>query len=509
MYIDISPSLDQLSASKQAIGSADSNRQDALRSLREIAGNTTLQGEAYSAIKERVNATDIPLAQGYVVYCAYLASLYDVQAEHINSSFSNTSIRMDTGEIQGQIDLVQEEINKLAVEMYKSDLFRLFPLYRTMVEIKIVSLKGLIRELENKLREMESYYNATAGLYDEAIAIANTLKQGVRYSGSLMWQNGRWHSPIGWPNWNLDLDIKLKEAWKQVTDRARKYVYNSALGRFGGSQKGPLDHYGFDDPELKEILGRYPGFEGFAGDEVLTRSLLGRIYRTACGYTALANSVMEQYYFRPDDFERDFGFPLFRDEGGDKSILNFEPLIVDMYCAYAQSKINDLNTPPSQDEIIGIHCYGILPGENSFFSDYIADKSGASVAVSLEDYETSMDLNEKLKEGHVIISAAYPSVYYATDTDTKPAWDNLEFGEAHATSLIQADDSGNNAEHVFSSWGNEFKVSDLGLYKAAWKNDNGDIFRFKDNQGLPSYVFKSGEVKGVATNISVIKWELP
>ena len=76
-----------------------------------------------------------------------------------------------------------------------------------------------------------------------------------------------------------------------------------------------------------------------------------------CSYADIANLIVDRYKNVPDLFERDFGFPLYVESGGNK-ILNTDELLVDMYTRINSNEfggslfkiedgklsINDLNT---------------------------------------------------------------------------------------------------------------------------------------------------------------------
>lgn len=57
-------------------------------------------------------------------------------------------------------------------------------------------------------------------------------------------------------------------------------------------------------------------------------ALILKLRKEACGYTAMVNSLFEEFIDRPDEFRSIFGVSLFRDDGG----LNFNPILVDLYC---------------------------------------------------------------------------------------------------------------------------------------------------------------------------------
>lgn len=95
-------------------------------------------------------------------------------------------------------------------------------------------------------------------------------------------------------------------------------------GGYGGNQGAPanLDSDSEEWKELAEIVRTY--YPDKTDDEI--RKYLEKMNAEGCGYVALINTILAAYEGREAEFERTFGFPMYRD--GD---LNFNALLVDFY----------------------------------------------------------------------------------------------------------------------------------------------------------------------------------
>lgn len=106
-------------------------------------------------------------------------------------------------------------------------------------------------------------------------------------------------------------------------------------GSYGGNQ-GHMDQVYKWDPircwdllrNLREYYPHMSIFEAF--------SYFSRLNSVGCGYVALANTIFMEYEGRPEEFERTFGYPMYKD--GD---LNFDRLILDIYATTDLAGFND------------------------------------------------------------------------------------------------------------------------------------------------------------------------
>lgn len=108
------------------------------------------------------------------------------------------------------------------------------------------------------------------------------------------------------------------------------YLGVPGKGSYGGDQGGPLAEWlrgGVQQKEiLRKIVKKNRRFAELTDDQI--RILLTRLKSEGCGYTALMNTVFLQFWNAPVEYEKIFGFPMFRDG---KPLFAY--LILDFYAA--------------------------------------------------------------------------------------------------------------------------------------------------------------------------------
>jgi hypothetical protein len=279
--------------------------------------------------------------------------------------------------------------------------------------------------------------------------------------------------------WRDDLAAARAAVEDDLTEFARAGVYDPALDRYGGSQMALPGHFPLNSPERQQlkdyILSRYPAFANFTDDQI--NELLDGIEVRGCGYTALANDIVTHYYFRPEEFEREFGFPLFREEGG-RQVPNFELLVSDLFCDYHQTMINegnpnvlstggDLNIPYNYSGMNpGLNdglSDGIGPGrDDGFFSDYMSRRSNGAVQISFSEPQPFVGPPTNYNNG-TFLGNDTTLVYTPDQTQYAPLPGSPQSPPAPGAHIvvvtgIAADASGNDC-FLVSSWGNEYLIN--------------------------------------------------
>jgi hypothetical protein len=503
--IEITDSKRQLALNITKIHRAEENHRKLHKAFEKLASDTNLLGQGYASLRNRVTTFDQPLSKGFVSYTVSMSCLYGAQKSYINKYYLPSETFRDSVAIQSNLDDLYSQLRSAEARLAiaRNDTAAIIQL--------IARLEALIAELEDKLEKMRKYEVATSKMYDSANRLAETLKRGVRYSGSLTWQNG-WQAQLGASDqtWQNDLEENAKEAWWKVVGIAREFIYGDEDNLYGGNQASPGSYFNTSTKRediLAKIFEKYDAFSSMTDAQQL--EFLREVNLTGCSYTALANVVMEQYYFRPEDFRKDFGFSLFRTEN-DKQILNMEPLIADIYCARVQHEIDSGN----QTKIV---YDGFFTGGNDFFTDYIADKTEKQkVTASLTIFDPSVDYGEKLKDGNVIISATPPSTYsrvgrnsaqslrITIDTTTTPPEVSAS---GHATVLTGTTTSNGQTTYTVSSWGNKYTVDSIGANDYALVDTvTGRVDYFSG--GVPAATADQ-VVKDVRTRMTIVNWSTP
>ena len=216
-------------------------------------------------------------------------------------------------------------------------------------------------------------------------------------------------------------------------------------GSYGGNQGSMDETYKWDPQKCWELLHYLR--EYFPNMSVIEAfQYFSQLNHVGCGYVALANTIFLEYEGRPSEFERIFGYPMFKD--GD---LNYDRLILDIYATTDKAGINDGNnglpegvTEADLAEIIGY---------------FLADKS-VGVRTELNAEVTSNNFRQIVEEGgHVILGYRHGNMY-----DEKGKAHFIDGG--HAITVTGITDDG---RYVVSSWGEKYYINASDL-------DDNDIF---------------------------------
>lgn len=107
------------------------------------------------------------------------------------------------------------------------------------------------------------------------------------------------------------------------------------FGDKGGEQNGPYTLWrrgmASDREFIREIVHGYEEYENYSDEEI--EDLLIKLNSEGCGYVAFANIIVDEYRRKEEEFETLFGFPLFLENRSGTTYVNYNRLIVDLYCA--------------------------------------------------------------------------------------------------------------------------------------------------------------------------------
>ena len=211
-------------------------------------------------------------------------------------------------------------------------------------------------------------------------------------------------------------------------------------GSYGGNQ-GNMDQVYKWDPikcwdllrDLREYFPNMSVFEAFR--------YFSRLNSVGCGYVALANTLFMEYANRPQDFERTFGYPMFKD--GD---LNYDRLILDIYATTDKAGFNDRadGLPNGTDDDSRAHIV------EHFLRDKGVDvETEANADVTPENFR---EISEN--GGYVILGYRHGNMY-----DENGNRYYIDGGHAITVTGITED-----GRYIVSSWGEKYYInpSDIG-----------------------------------------------
>lgn len=196
-------------------------------------------------------------------------------------------------------------------------------------------------------------------------------------------------------------------------------------GQYGGRQQSPRENW----REMAEIVRKY--YPNASDWKVI--KILKKLRKEGCGYVAMINTLFLRFKGREDEFESQFGFPMY--VNGE---LNYDALVTDFYCAYDDPHSNGTRYD-SREEMFEAYC-----------RDH-------SIVVDVHNVQvTAESFNELRRNGEIVVGLG-PVILY--DADGKRV---VNSGGGHAMTVTGVTDDG---RLIVSSWGRTYYLDrDLSVY---------------------------------------------
>lgn len=252
----------------------------------------------------------------------------------------------------------------------------------------------------------------------------------------------------------------------------KKYLYSC----YGGNQSAPLNGYLNGDDWYETIIRKY--FPDINDKEVY--DYLNAMNNVGCGYVATCNYIMESYADNPEQFEKDFGYPIAYKTSNGEIFSTINYLFCDLYCYVYK---NNIIEPDETNSIVNFFDL-IMKSETYSFNGSSKRNTGTTV----EDRNTILDSNKfknlnidlkvlkeyygtsnpninyyslvksEIEKGNVVSLSATNYTLYYTDSDnnivTSDGRDPIIMKNApHAMTITDVTDDGN---YVVSTWGDKY-----------------------------------------------------
>lgn len=178
--------------------------------------------------------------------------------------------------------------------------------------------------------------------------------------------------------------------------------------------------------DLADIVKKYyPNMNDY---EII--KYLERANKHGCGYVALTNTIYEVFKDKPEEFEKTFGFPMYKNRD-----LNFDELFIDLYSSEYDVK-NGYGTDQYDREII---------------MEQYCQKHNIPVDVKPDVNVTPENFEKVCKQGQIIISTNTNYELY------NPATGEVKkYNAGHAMSVIGVTEDG---RYIVSSWGTKYYLT--------------------------------------------------
>lgn len=238
---------------------------------------------------------------------------------------------------------------------------------------------------------------------------------------------------------------------------------NNGNGQYGGSQHD----FKNNTEELlknKDIMNILQNTFG-TNDPEACAAYLRSINSMGCHFTALINSVFDQYKGREQEFYDTFGFPMYTVDKNGNIDYNYETLIVDIHSKYWTTSIDwesdgvwdHYGSGNIWDAASSANCQGINIYGAQFCYDYLKEKYGINGGVDIIENRmiTEDEFNQLTESGKNIIINS--NCYTLRNPDGSWAEDNYRYGHAMTVTGFTTDANGNRVMTV-SNWGKEYLI---------------------------------------------------
>lgn len=241
----------------------------------------------------------------------------------------------------------------------------------------------------------------------------------------------------------------LCSSYASFQEREGRYEIDSVVfdddGGYGGDQAGPMSEWGFwsEKKELYEIVRKY--YPNMTDKEI--KNFLKKLNDEGCGYVAAINTMFAAYEGREEEFERTFGFPMYKD--GD---LNYNKLLVDFYSATDNHNLG-------KDGFSDVINYGedtsnqVGKGTNQYDCKYRTEmylkEKGVDVDVHMYVDVTPNNVEELSKDGYVMIDYFYGNLQKENGRTAQ----YIDGGHGMIITGVTED-----GRYIVSSWGEKYYI---------------------------------------------------
>lgn len=427
--------------------------------IQEFVGDDEIKSESFSDLKQQLNNYQI------IIEAMRTANTADI------GDFKNLGGLVGSEILDGAVIYCQMEnaLNLKEVYLFNEGVYRgsmaaagepeLSEYYRWKAE-KYRSLaensQGLYEKWREKAERFDEISMSTCNLFSESESISPLIQKGFsEVSGAF--RNGAYV-------------LDKKSEWKkQIKNRCLRL--GMCFEDMGGDQAGPyrLWQRGLDSDKeyIRNLVHGYEEYEDYSDEEI--GKLLKKLDSEGCGYVAFANIIADEYRGKEAEFESKFGFPLFLQNAVGTAYVNYNQLIMDLYCA-SDNRRKDGSYDAGED-ISATSGTGTTPESREYrFERYMAE-NGADVEINNIECSTE-DVFEKCKEeagkGNRMIISTCP--VRLEDAEGEPA--HMDGG--HAMMVTGLEDDG---RIEVSSWGSKYYITPEDPdYTAPEKNRAGEAY---------------------------------
>lgn len=292
-------------------------------SIRDFVQDTEIESESFEALKQQLEDYELIIEAMQTANAADAADFQrlsglvgdeTLDGENIFRQMEN-SLNMRERYLAGEVlyrnrMAVTEDAILYAYYGFKANE------YKQLAE----NSQSLYDRWREKAERFDEIAASTSRLFSDSEEISSLIKEGLWHMAGVF-QNGAYMTErnSGWRRQLKNTGVRMA----------------MGFGDKGGEQNGPYTLWrrgmASDREEIREVVRGYEEYADYSDEEI--EDLLVKLNSEGCGYVAFANIIVDEYRRKEDEFEDTFGFPLFLENRSGTTYVNYNRLILDLYCA--------------------------------------------------------------------------------------------------------------------------------------------------------------------------------
>lgn len=418
------------------------------RSIRHFAKEPELESEAFDALRQQLEDYET------VIEAMRIANASDI------SDFQRLSGLVGNEVLDGENIFCQMENARRMKDSYQSEetayrnrtasaqepvLYAYYQWKARQYGQLALNSRRLYEKWREKTERFDEIAAGTGHLFTTTDGIGRLIHDGLSKIGCAF-QNGAYVP---------DMDGE----WRRQLKNAGIHLAMGYQDQ-GGDQNGPYLMWSRGEDAERELLRNLiHGYEEYAeySDEEISQ-LLTKLDSEGCGYVAFANIIADEYRKKEEEFEQIFGFPLFLKNMDGTEYVNYNPLILDIYCA--SDNHNGVWALPKKRDVYDADedfsaTFGQGTSQNDRIYRFERYMAGFGIDVKIENIECGTDevyqkCREETAQGNRIIISTCPVRLW--DKDGEPA--HMDGG--HAMTVVGLKDDG---RIEVTSWGEIYYIT--------------------------------------------------
>lgn len=436
------------------------------RSIDVFANDPEIRSESFEALKQQLSDYHI------IIEAMQIANNTDM------ADYNKLSGSVGNEVLDGEVIFAQMENALRMKESYLSGEAIYRRKMKTEENIYIYSYycwkAGQYESLADNSQRLYEKWREKTERFDEVAAATGSLFTGSEGIGVLI-QKGQSKIRDGFQH-GVYISEGDNEWRRQIMNAGVRLAMGFDDG--GGDQNGPymLWQKGTDSDRayIKELVHGYEEYADYSDKEI--EELLKKLNSEGCGYVAFANIIVDEYRRKEEKFEQIFGFPLFLESADGGIYVDYNRLIIDLYCACDNHKKvkgiwGEYDIYDGNEDISSTNGRGTTPEDRIYrFERYMR---GYNIPVRIENIDCKQDevyqrCKDETRSGNRVIISTCP--VRLESKGGEPA----QMDGGHAMTVTGLSDDG---RIEVSSWGEKYYISPEDPdYAAPEKNRAGNAY---------------------------------